>query len=161
MKILKKFINQKSAFSAIGPFIGTLIVIITFHSFMFADNPSRFIQGLITPHIIFPMLFAFVCILPFGYLIGLLPSIISKLLFEHFYAVKINSASVSRATLYGFFLGLMWSPLILVICLATGADFKLFLYVEFVLILPVCIVCTWIEWRKAMKSISQSLKTTE
>lgn len=128
---------------------------------MFFDDPSRFLHGLITPHIIFPMLLAFVFILPFGYLIGLIPSLISKLLFEHFYAVKISSASFSRATLYGLVIGLIWSPLILAIDLATGASLKLFLYVEFVLILPICVICTWIEWKKSMSQISTTLKINE
>ena len=150
MKLIKDFINKNSAFIAIGPFIGTLIFIMTFHSLMFFDDPTRFLQGLITPHIIFPMLLAFIFILPFGYLIGLIPAVISKLLFELFFAVKIGSVSFCRAIIYGFVLGLTWSPLILVIDLATGAGFKLFLYAEFVLVLPICVLCTWIEWRKAM-----------
>lgn len=154
MKPLKDFINKNSAFIAIGSFFGTLLFTLSFHSLIFFDDPIRFLHGLITPHIIFPMLLAFIFILPFGYLIGLLPATISKLLFEHFFAVKIGSVSFSRATLYGFALGFMWSPLILVIDLATGAAFKLFLYVEFVLILPVCVICTWIEWRKARKNLT-------
>ncbi len=101
------------------------------------------------------MLLAFVFILPFGYLIGLIPATVSKLLLEHFYAVKISSASFSRATLYSLVIGLIWSPLILVIDLATDEGLKLFLYVEFVLILPVCVICTWVEWRKAVKIIQK------
>ena len=156
MKLLKDFINKNSAFTAIGSFFGTLLFTLSFHSLIFLDDPIRFLHGLITPRIIFPMLLGFIFILPFGYLIGLLPAVISKLLFEHFFAFKIGSVSFSRATLYGFALGLMWSPLILAFDLATGAGFKLFLYVEFVLILPVCMLCTWIEWRKGMNPISNS-----
>ena len=156
MKLLKNLINKNSAFIAIGSFFGTFIFTLSFHLLIFLDDPIRFLHGLITPHIIFPMLLGFVFILPFGYLIGLLPAFISKLLFEHFYAVKISPASFSRATLYGLVIGLIWSPLILVIDLAIGLEFKLFLYVEFVLILPVCVICTWIEWRKAKNLISDS-----
>ena len=158
MKLLKDFINKKPAFIAIGSFFGTLLFTISFHSLTFFDDPSRFLKGLITPHIIFPMLLAFLFILPFGYLIGLLPAVITNLLFERFFAVKIGHARFSRATLYGLVIGLMWSPLILAIDLAIGAGLKLFLYVEFVLILPVCLVCTWVEWRKARYLISNSLK---
>ncbi|WP_180156291.1 hypothetical protein [Acinetobacter sp. YH12045] len=158
MKLFKNFIHDNSAFIAIGSLLGTLLFTLSFHLLIFLDDPSRFLHGLITPHIIFPMLLAFVFILPFGYLIGLLPALVSKLLFEHFYAVKIGSASFSRATLYGLVIGLMWSPIILVIDLAVGAGSKFFLFVEFVLILPVCLVCTWIEWKKAMNPISNSLQ---
>ena len=158
MKLLRNFINKNSAFISIGSFIGTLIFMGIFHSMMFYDDPNRFLRGLITPHIIFPMLLAFVFILPFGYLIGLLPALVSKLLFEHFFAVKIDKASFHRAILYGFVIGLMWSPLILAIDLVVGAGLKFFLYVEFVLIIPVCLVCTWIEWRKARNLMSNSLK---
>ena len=150
MKLLKDFINKNSAFTAIGSFFGTLLFTLSFHSLMFFDDPIRFLHGLITPHIIFPMLLAFIFILPFGYLIGLLPAVISKLLFEHFFAAKIGSMSFSRVTLYGIILGLMWAPLLIVIDLAMGMEFRLFLYAEGVLILPVCVMCTWVEWKKAI-----------
>ena len=158
MKLLKNFIHDNSAFTAIGSLLGTLLFTLSFHLLIFLDDPNRFLHGLITPHIIFPMLLAFVFILPFGYFIGLLPALVSKLLFEHFYAVRIGSASFYRATLYGLMLGLMWSPIILILDLAAGAGLKFFLYVEFVLIFPVCLVCNWIEWKKAMNPISNSLK---
>ena len=158
MKLLKDFINKNSAFIAIGSFFGTLLFTLSFHSLMFFDDPIRFLRGLITPSIIFPMLLGFVFILPFGYLIGLIPATVSKLLFEHFYAVKIGSVNFSRATLYGIILGLMWAPVLIAIDLAMDMEFKLFLYLEGVLILPVCVMCTWIEWRKAMNQISTTLK---
>ncbi len=152
MMLFKNFINKNSAFIAIGSFFGTLLFTLSFHSLMFFDDPIRFLRGLITPSIIFPMLLGFIFVLPFGYLIGLIPATISKLLFEHFYAVKIGSVSFSRATLCGVILGLMWAPLLIVIDLTMGMEFKLFLYVEFVLILPVCVMCTWIERYKATNS---------
>ena len=158
MTLFKNFIYENSAFISIGSLLGTLLFTLSFHSLMFFDDPIRFLHGLITPHIVFPMLLAFVFILPFGYFIGLLPALISKGLFEHFYVAKIGSVSFSRATLYGLVIGLMWSPIILILDLAVGAGLKFFLYVEFVLILPVCLVCTWIEWRKAMTPIPNALQ---
>ena len=48
--------TKKPAFTVIGPFIGTFCVAITFHASIFQRNPQHFLQGLITPSIVVPMI---------------------------------------------------------------------------------------------------------
>ena len=96
MAITKTSLSQKakwqsSAFVIWGPFIGTLIIAITFHSHIMFGDPIRFLKGLITPSIIFPMIGGLFLITPFGYLLGIIPAIIIQLLFQHFFAEKARS----------------------------------------------------------------------
>jgi len=104
MDISKNNQGKISAFILCGPFIGTFIIAITFHSEIIFYNPMRFLKGLITPSIIFPMIAAFILITPFGYLLGCIPAIITNLLFKHFFASKLVLAS-RPVSYYAFFKG--------------------------------------------------------
>ncbi len=86
MDMSKNNQGKISAFILCGPLIGTFIITITFHSGLFFYDPMRFLKGLITPSIIFPMIAAFILITPIGYLLGCIPAIITNLLFKHFFA---------------------------------------------------------------------------
>lgn len=149
MDMSKNNKRKISAFILCGPFIGTFIIAITFHSEIIFYNPMRFLKGLITPSIIFPMIAAFILITPFGYLLGCIPAIITNLLFKHFFASKLALASWRYSLIYGCLLGFMLAPFILMIAIVTPSPLFTFLYLQFVLILPTTLICTFIEWIRA------------
>ncbi|WP_151807423.1 hypothetical protein [Acinetobacter bereziniae] len=153
MAITKTSLSQKakwqsSAFVIWGPFIGTLIIAITFHSHIMFGDPIRFLKGLITPSIIFPMIGGLFLITPFGYLLGIIPAIIIQLLFQHFFAEKLAQIPLMRCIIYGAMLGLMLSPFILILSILTPSPIFTFSYLQFVLILPTTLICTVIEWKR-------------
>lgn len=68
----------------LAPAIATVIIVISFHILFFLDDPIQFLNGLITPSIIFPML-ALMCVaLVVGYVIGILPAYLTTKIFYHF-----------------------------------------------------------------------------
>ncbi|APR71088.1 hypothetical protein [Acinetobacter haemolyticus] len=139
---------QSSAFIIWGPFIGTLIIVITFHSPIMFGDPIRFLKGLITPSVIFPMIGGLFLITPFGYLLGIFPAIITQLLFQHFFAQKLAQTSLMRSIIYSGFLGFMLAPFTLILAILTPSPLIIFSYLQFVLILPTTLICTVIEWKK-------------
>ena len=149
MDMSKNNKRKISAFILCGPFIGTFIIAITFHSEIIFYNPMRFLKGLITPSIIFPMIAASILITPIGYLLGCIPVIITNLLFNHFFASKLALASWRYSLIYGCLLGFMLAPFILIIAIVTPSPLFTFLYLQFVLILPTTLICTFIEWKRA------------
>lgn len=132
----------------IGPFIGTFCVAMTFHVSIFQRDPQHFLQGLITPSIVFPMIVALIFITPFGYLFGFIPAMITNLLFEHFFKGKMLSTSFLRVFGYACLLCLMWAPFIFILTMLIWNDINIFLYVIFIMIVPSTLICTLIEWRK-------------
>lgn len=158
MAIIKTCLSKKpkwqsSAFVIWGPFIGTLIIAITFHSHIMFGDPIRFLKGLVTPSIIFPMIGGLFLITPFGYLLGILPAIITQLLFQHFFAEKLSQIRLMRSIIYGGILGLMLAPFTLIIAILTPSPLFIFSYLQFVLILPTTLICTIIEWKRAQNNI--------
>ncbi|OJU55836.1 MAG: hypothetical protein BGN93_21475 [Acinetobacter sp. 39-4] len=141
-----------SAFVIWGPFIGTLIIVITFHSPIMFGDPIRFLKGLITPSIIFPMIGGLFLITPFGYLLGIIPAIITQLLFQHFFAKKLAQISLMRSMIYSCILGFMLAPFILILAILTPSPLITFGYLQFVLILPTILICTVIEWKKVQNN---------
>lgn len=123
MNISKNNKRKRSVFILWGPFIGTFIIAITFHSEIIFYDPMRFLKGLITLSIIFPMIAAFILITPFGYLLGCIPAIITNLLFKHFFESKLVLASWRYSLIYGCILGLMLAPFILIIAIVTPSPF--------------------------------------
>jgi hypothetical protein len=157
MTITKTILHQKpkwqrSAFVIWGPFIGTLIIAITFHSQIMFDDPMRFLKGLITPSIIFPMIGGLFLITPFGYLLGIIPALITQLLFQHYFEQKLAQISLTRSIIYGGILGLMLSPFIFIFSIVTPSPLFTFSYLQFVLILPTTIICTVIEWKRVQNN---------
>lgn len=84
----KKF----SSFIIYGPFLGTLFLTIAGHSDIYLYEPMRFLKGMVTPSIIFPMLGLLLLITPFGYLIGITPAFLTERLFEKFVKHKLSQA---------------------------------------------------------------------
>lgn len=150
MKSIKNFFLKHSTFLTLGPFIGTFCIAITSHSSIFQRDPQHFLHGLITPSIVLPMIAALILITPFGYLFGIIPASITKLLFERFFENKISDANLAKAVLYGLILSLMWSPFLFILTmLITWNNFNIFLYIQFILIFPSTMICTLIEWKKS------------
>lgn len=144
---------QSSAFVMWGPFIGTLIIAITFHSQIMFGDPMRFLKGLITPSIIFPMIGGLFLIMPFGYLLGIIPALVTQWLFQHFFEQKLVQISLIRSIIYGGILGLMLAPFIVIFAILTPSPIFTFSYLQFFLILPTTLICTVIEWKKAQNNI--------
>lgn len=139
---------QRSAFVIWGPFIGTLIIAITFHSHIMFDDPIRFLQGILTPSIIFPMIGGLFLITPFGYLLGIIPALITQWLFQHFFEQKLVQISLIQCMVYGGILGLMLAPFIVIFAILSPSPLFIFSYLQFVLILPTTLICTVIEWKR-------------
>lgn len=145
----KKF----SSFIIYGPFLGTLFLTIAGHSDIYLYEPMRFLKGMVTPSIIFPMLGLLLLITPFGYLIGITPAFLTERLFEKFIKHKLSQAHFFQALMYGCGLGLIWAPLILYFSSFTLKLWTVFTVFQFCLVLPTTLICTLIEWRRLKNEI--------
>jgi len=144
---------RSSLFILLGPFIGLLCITIVFHSHIFFYEPLRFIKGLVTPSIIFPMLAYLLLLTPFSFLIGILPAFITDRIFHIFFKKKIYKANFLKVFIYGCLLGFMWLPILLFLFLLfTNLGYIKILYIQLFLILPTTIICTLLEWRKLIRS---------
>lgn len=138
-----------SLFILIGPFIGLLCITLVFHSHIIFYEPLRFLKGLVTPTIIFPMLGYLLLLTPFSYLIGVLPAFIIDQFFKKIFKNKLYQANFSTALIYGCVLGFIWSPILFLLSLYNIEPIKIFLFLQFYLILPTTVICTLLEWKKS------------
>lgn len=139
-----------NAYTKYGPLIATFIIVFIFHSLMFKDNPEFFLNSLIDPAILFAMLFYMVLAIFFGYVIGLIPTFITGLVFHKFFSTKLGTASSKTAIGYGLVSSLIWSPLLL-FSLDSIEMLKLEATFGIAVILPTSAICGWLEWRAVQK----------
>lgn len=147
---MTKKMNFSNAYTRYGPLIATFLIVLAGHSPIIILDTLRFLQGLITPSIIFPMLALMVIASVVGYAIGIIPVYITWLVFEKKFAMKLPSATAFQALLYGVYAGLIWTPFLLL----SFIDIKIFYFgLAFcgLIILPTSAICGWLEWRKLQK----------
>lgn len=137
-----------TAFTRFGPMIGTFIIVISFHILFFLDHPAKFLQGLITPSVIIPMFFLMLIAIIIGYVIGYIPAYITGELFLHIFKNKLANANLYQVIAYGCFTSFLWIPLLLILSQFSHEWSLIFLYLQFIFILPITIICAVIEWRK-------------
>ena len=140
--------TSMTAFTCYGPFIGTWIIVLSFHSLIFLDHPARFLVGLVTPSIIIPMVLLMCIAMIMGYMIGFIPAYITGQLFAVLFQHKLANANLFKATVYGCVLGLLWAPVLGIFLLFSQQQLLPFLYLQFIFIVPITIICTLIEWKK-------------
>ncbi|WP_096911058.1 MULTISPECIES: hypothetical protein [Acinetobacter] len=140
--------NATTAFTRYGPILGTVIIVISFHMLIYLDHPTRFLQSLITPSVVIPMFFFMLIAIVVGYIIGYIPAYITGELFLHLFQNKLARASLYQIIAYGCFSGLLWAPLLFLLVQFSQQSLLPFLYLQFILILPITIICAMIEWKK-------------
>lgn len=137
-----------TAFTRYGPIIGTFIIVISFHILIYSDHPARFLQGLITPSVVMPMFVLMLIAIVVGYIIGYIPAYITGELFLHLFKNKLADANLYRVITYGCCTGFLWTPVSLLISQFSHEWLPIFLYLQFVFILPITVMCAVIEWRQ-------------
>ena len=159
MSEVKKDKGKVSAYILYGPFFGTLFLAIIGHSHIYLNDPMRFLIGMVTPSIIFPMLLGLAFITPFGYLIGIIPAFLTDRIYLKFVQEKISQAHFFQVLIYGCGLGLIWAPLIFILSLNTLKVWPFFIVLQFLIILPTTLICTLIEWKKSkmQQTIGQTI----
>jgi len=147
----KKFMKNKilgSAFTCYGPFIGTWIIVISLHILLYQDNPTRFLAGLVTPSIVIPMLILMLIAIVVGYVIGYIPAFMTGELFLHIFKNKLAKANLYQVIAYGSLTSFLWTPVSLLLSQSSQEWLQPFLYLQFVFILPITVICAIIEWKK-------------
>ena len=139
---------SSTAFTRCGPLIGTCIIVFSFHIFIFLDHPTRFLQGLITPSVIIPMLLLMAIAIMVGYVIGYIPAYITGKLFLQIFGNKLANANLFKVIAYGGFISILWAPIILILMQLSKVNILLFLYLQFIFILPITVICAVMEWKK-------------
>lgn len=139
-----------------GPFLGTLFLTIIGHSEIYLYDPMRFLKGLVTPTIIFPMLLGLVFITPFGYVLGITPAFLTERVYVKFIKDRLYQSNFLHMLIYGCVLALIWAPVILVLSSLTLKMWTVFVVIQFLIILPTTVVCIFIEWRRLKKEISMN-----
>ena len=137
-----------SSFTCYGPFIGTWIIVISFHILVYLDHPSHFLAGLVTPSIVISMLILMLIALVVGYIIGYIPAFITGELFLHIFKNKLANANLYQVIAYGSLTSFLWTPVLLIFPQFFKEWLKAFLYFHFVFILPITVICAVIEWKK-------------
>ncbi|ENX42638.1 hypothetical protein [Acinetobacter sp. NIPH 2100] len=141
-----KFVT--TTFTRYGPIIGTLIIVISFHILIYLDHPARFLQSLITPSVVIPMCILMLITIVVGYIIGYIPAYITGELFLHIFKNKLANANLYQVIAYGCFTSFLWIPLLLIFSQFSHEWLLIFLYLQFVFILPITVICAVIEWRQ-------------
>ena len=149
---VKPIPNSLSAtFTRYGPLIATFFVVISGHTPLLLDDPLRFLQGLITPSIIFPMLAMMLLALIFGYILGLIPTFLTGQFFQRLTLPHLAHATYKTFLYYGACAAMVWSPLLLLGCFSLMA-FLTIAWFLFCVILPTSLLCSWLEWRQYSKT---------
>lgn len=141
--------STTTTFTRYGSTIGTFVIVISFHILIYLDHPARFLQSLITPSVVIPMLCLMLIAIVVGYVVGYIPAYITGELFLHIFKDKLVNANLYQAITYGCFTSLLWAPLLLLLSQFAHDWLVTFLYLQFVFILPIPTICAVIEWKKS------------
>ena len=136
-----------ASFPRYGPLIATFLVVISGHTPLILDDPLRFLQGLITPSIIFPMLGMMLFALIFGYILGIIPTFLTRQVVQHLIRPHLTHATQKTVLFHGACAAMVWSPLLL-FGLFDVMAFLTIAWFLFCVILPTSLFCSWLEWRK-------------
>ena len=86
-----------------------------------------------------------------GYVIGYIPAYITGELFLHLFKNKLADADLYKVIIYGGGISLLWIPISLLMSQFFQEWLMTFLYLQFVFILPITIICSIIEWKNHNK----------
>ena len=145
------------AFILLGPFIATWIAVIIGHQHLYLNDPIRFLIGLITPSIIFPMLGMMVVAMIFGYILGMLPAYLTFLIFSKLIHRHLPHAQLKHFIGYGFCAGLFWVVLTLLLVLYDHSMLRNALLLSGLVMLPTSVICAALTWKQDRKSKSQAI----
>lgn len=134
-----------------GPWIATLIIVLSGHYQIIIFEPLRFLSGLFNPIIMAGMLLFTVVAMMLGYLIGTLPTLLTGHLFNKIINKNLPNCSQFQFLRTGFMVSLVWLIPICMLVLNQPELWRLAL-IAFIVIAITSILCAEISWENYCRS---------
>ncbi len=135
-----------------GPWIATIFVVISGHFEIIFYEPLRFLAGLISPIIMAGMLLFTLVAMLFGYLIGILPALLTGHLFNKIINKNLPNATQFQFLATGFMVSLIWLIPICILVLNQPYLWKIALAMVSIISIT-SILCAEISWEHYCRSI--------